>query len=60
MADNKRYNKLKTESKLLMNTIKMICYKAETALANLVSNYFKRGEEEKRMLVKQIIQTWQI
>lgn len=57
MADNKRYNKLKTESKLLMNTIKMICYRAETALANLISNYFKRGEEEKRMLIKQIIQT---
>ena len=28
MPEQKRYNKLKTESKLLMNVIKMIAYRA--------------------------------
>lgn len=57
MPDGKRYNKLKTESKLFMNTIKMICYRAETAIANLVSPYHHRSEDEKRMFIKHIINT---
>jgi len=56
MPDDKRYNKLKTESRLLINIIKMICYRAETALANQV-HFFNRADDEKRMLIKQIIQT---
>ena len=40
MPDATRYNKLKTESKLFMNIIKMICYRAETAMAELISPYF--------------------
>lgn len=56
MPDNKRYNKLKTESSLLTNIIKMICYRAETALANQI-HFYNRAEDEKRMLIKQIIQT---
>jgi hypothetical protein len=55
MPDQKRYNKLKTESKLLMNVIKMICYRAESSVASLVSSYLSRAVDEKRMLVKQII-----
>ena len=50
------YNKLKTESKLLVNVIKMICYRAESAVASLLAPHFNRSDEEKRMLVKQIIQ----
>lgn len=57
MPEQERYNKLKPESKMLMNIIKMICYRAETAVANLLTEFFIRGKEEKRMLVKQIIQT---
>ena len=57
MPEDKRYNKLKTESQLLTNTIKMICYRAETALANLLHPAFKRAEHEKRMIIKQIIQS---
>ena len=34
MPEQNRYNKLKQESKMLMNIIKMICYRAETAVAN--------------------------
>jgi hypothetical protein len=57
MPEQERYNKLKPESKMLMNIIKMICYRAETAVANLLTEFFIRSKEEKRMLVKQIIQT---
>jgi len=57
MPTNKRYNKLKTESKLFLNIIKMICYRAETALAEQFTPFFARTKEEKRMLVKQIFNT---
>jgi len=50
-----RYNKLKSESKLFMNTIRMIVYRAETAVANLTAPYYARSSEEVRMLVKEII-----
>lgn len=57
MPENKRYNKLKTESKLFMNIIKMICYRAESALAALVNPIYVKGKNEKRMLIKQIFNT---
>lgn len=50
-----RYNKLKTESKILMNIIKMICYRAESAMADLAVPHLSRAREERRMLIKQII-----
>jgi hypothetical protein len=56
MPEQTRYNKLKQESKMLMNIIKMICYRAETAVANLLAPYLYNATDEKRMLVKQIIQ----
>lgn len=55
MPEQIRYNKLKTESKILMNIIKMICYRAESAMASLVAPYLSRAREEKRMFIKQII-----
>lgn len=55
MAEAKRYNKLKPESKMLMNIIKMISYRAETAVANILSEHLM-DQDDKRMLVKQIIQ----
>jgi hypothetical protein len=57
MADDKKYNKLQTESKYFMNIIKMICYRAETAFANHISKYYRKDTDEKRALVKSII--WQ-
>jgi hypothetical protein len=57
MPPEQQYNKLKTESKLLLNIIKMICYRAETAVANIVNEKLDSKKEEKRMLVKQIIQS---
>lgn len=49
------YNKLKTESKLFINTIKIISYRAETALANIITPYYSKAQNEARMLVKEII-----
>lgn len=53
MPQKQRYNKLKTESKMFMNIIKMICYRAESAMANLLPGTLK-GEQ--RMCLKQMIQ----
>ena len=57
MPLQERYNKLKTESKLLMNVIKMICYRAESSVAQWIAPYLAKAENEKRMLIKQIIRS---
>jgi len=57
MPEQHRYNKLKTESKLLMNVIRMICYRAESSVAQWIAPYLSRPDDEKRMVVKQIIQS---
>jgi hypothetical protein len=54
MPENERYTKLEQESKYLMNIIKMICYRAETALANKLAPHFCRADDEIRALVKAI------
>ena len=41
---------------MLMNIIKMICYRAETAVANEPGGGLYNAKDDKRMLVKQIIQ----
>jgi hypothetical protein len=55
MPDNIKYNKLNMESKRFQNIIKMICYRAETSFANLLSSGFNKSINEKRALVKSII-----
>jgi len=57
MPFSERYNKLKTESKHLQNIIKMICYRAETAFANMLAVDYKKKTNEIRALVKSIIFT---
>lgn len=57
MPENQRYNKLKTESKHLQNIIKMICYRSETAFANILAIDYKKKTNEIRALVKSIIFT---
>jgi len=57
MPEESRYNKLHLESKHVQNIIKMICYRAETSFANLLSPYFAKSINEKRMLVKSIIKS---
>ena len=55
MPEDKRYNKLKTESKLFINAIKMIAYRAETTIVNLLNPFYRNNEKDGRMLAKQII-----
>ena len=50
IPENIRYNKLKTESKHLQNIIKIICYRAETAIANLLSCYYRKSSDKIRAL----------
>jgi hypothetical protein len=54
MPENERYTKLHQESKYLMNIIIMICYRAETALADKLAPHFGRADDEIRALVKAI------
>ena len=54
MKQDKQYNKLSTESKLFLNIIKMICYRAESIMAEFLPNTLKG---EKRMCIKQLIDT---
>ena len=57
MPQSIRYNRLNKESKALQNIVKMICYRAETALASLLAVHYKRAKQESRALVKSIIHT---
>lgn len=55
MPAHLRYNKLHSESKLFYNTIKMICYRAETSFSQLLAIGYKKQKNEARALVKQLI-----
>lgn len=55
MSDLTRYTKLQTEIRHFENTVKMICYRAETYCVNLLSEFYKRHDDEKRNLVRSII-----
>ena len=57
MPVEKRLNKLKTESKLFLNVIKMICYRAETNIFEIITPYFNKSNNEGRMLIKQLFTT---
>jgi hypothetical protein len=55
MPERIKYNKLNIESKRFQNIIKIICYRAETSCANILAPNFKKRINEKRALVKSII-----
>jgi hypothetical protein len=57
MPQDKRYNKLKLESKLFMNTIKMIAYRAETALVNSIRPYYKNADKDGRQIIQDILRS---
>lgn len=57
MAESVKYNSLHLESKRFQNVIKMICYRAETSMANQLLPHYKRSKDEKRTLIKSLIQT---
>jgi hypothetical protein len=57
MPEEKRYNRLIKGSKLFMNIIKIIAYRAETALFNNLPGIYANAEKEGRMLLKEIFTT---
>lgn len=57
MPESVKYNSLHLESKKFQNVIKMICYRAESSMANILLPYFKKSKDEKRSLIKSFIQT---
>ena len=55
MPEANRYNCLKKESKLFMNVIKMIAYRAETVLYNLIKPIFKSAQKEGRQIIQSML-----
>jgi hypothetical protein len=57
MPENERYTALDMEGKLFQNIIKMICYRAETAICLLLNSEIYTKQDEIRLLVKSFIKT---
>jgi hypothetical protein len=57
MPDDERYTKLDMEGKLFQNIIKMICYRSETVVVQIIGADIHTKKEELRSLVKSIIKT---
>lgn len=55
MPDAEKYTKLTTEKKLFVELIKMIAFRAETSVVNLLSEFYTKSMNEGRMLAKEII-----
>jgi hypothetical protein len=51
MPEPSRYNRLKKESKIFMNIIKMIAYRSETALFNSIKPFYKNNEKDGRQII---------
>ena len=56
LSDNERFSQLATDKKHFIDTIKMIAYRAETAMANIIRPHMVR-KDEARSVVKQIFKT---
>jgi len=50
LPEQARFRQLSTQSKHLLDTIKMIAYRAETAMANSLREHLKRPDEARRLL----------
>ena len=55
MPEPEQYTKLDTEKKLFTELIKMIAFRAETSVVNLLSEHYTKCFIEGRVLVKEII-----
>lgn len=53
----KRYNRLLTKGKKFKNAMLMIAYRAESALFNVMGEYYKNNEKDGRMLLREIFLT---
>ena len=56
VAEHHEIVRLEKERKYLSDVVKMICYRAETSLLNLMSPHFVRSREEGRAFLKSIFQ----
>jgi hypothetical protein len=56
LPKNEQFPKLAEEKKHIMDTIKMIAYRAETAMANIISSEMVR-KDEARALLRQVYRT---
>jgi len=50
LPEEARFLQLSTQSKQLIDTVKMIAYRAETAMANSLREHLKRPDEARRLL----------
>jgi hypothetical protein len=50
LPEEARFRQLSTQSKQLVDTIKMIAYRGETAMANSLREHLKRPDEARRLL----------
>jgi len=50
LPEEARFRQLSTQSKHLVDTLKMIAYRAETAMANSLREHLKRPDEVRRLL----------
>jgi len=57
MDKDRQYNRLKKESKYFINIIKMVAYRAETALYRQIAPYYKNAGKDGRMIIKEIMNT---
>ncbi|MGD2092797.1 MAG: hypothetical protein PVH61_41925 [Candidatus Aminicenantes bacterium] len=56
LSDNERFSQLATDKKHFIDTIKMVAYRAETAMANIIRPHMVR-KDEARSVVRQIFKT---
>jgi hypothetical protein len=57
LPEEERFTRLRTERKHLIDTLKMIAYRAETSMASLLREHMARGDDDARALLRQIFQT---
>jgi len=50
LPEEERFDRLSTQSKYLIDTIKMIAYRAESAMANIIHQNMSHPEEARRLL----------
>ena len=50
LPEDARFRQLSTQSKHLVDTLKMIAYRAETAMANTLREHLRRPDEARRLL----------
>ena len=56
LPDNEKFKKLKSGSRLLLNTLKMIDYRAETAMSQVLKEFLNRGQDA-RTIIRELFNT---